>query len=173
MDIIKYTKKEENSLLYSIIFLIFGVILFTNPGGILKFVSYITGAVLIIIGICNILNYRKTLKNLNIELKGKLITGIVLIILGLITTIIVSFIETTIRLIISAWIIYNGIIKLINALANKDTTFIPCLIIAIAIILCGLFIALEKNLVFKFIGLFIMIYCALDISNYIIKKGRN
>ena len=111
---------DDNSLVSSILFLIFGIILFTNPGGILKFISYIGGGALILIGIVNILGYRKTLKNLNIEVKSKLFIGILLIILGLFMIIFSSFIETTIRLIFGGWIIYSGIIRLIDTLNSKD-----------------------------------------------------
>ena len=95
---------DDNSLISSILFLIFGIILFTNPGGILKFISYIAGGALILIGVVNILGYRKTLKNLNIEQKSKLFIGVLLIVLGLFMIIFSSLIETTIRLMFVGWI---------------------------------------------------------------------
>ena len=65
ITIINYS--NDNSLFSSILFLLFGIILFTNPGGILKFISYIAGGSLILVGIFNIISYHKTLKKLNIE----------------------------------------------------------------------------------------------------------
>lgn len=170
-----YVKENKNSLFNSILFLIFGIILFTNPGGILKFLSYIAGSILLIIGIFNILSYYKTLKKLNIEINIKLISGIILIILGFIVILFSSFIETTIRLVCGGWIIYSGIIKLIEAIAFKGDkiTFYISLAVAVLMILCGFYVALTTNLVFSLIGLFIMIYAILDIVSYVTYKRNN
>ena len=161
--------KEQSSLINAIIFLVLGIILFTNPGGIVKFISYFIGSVLIISGIFNILSYNKILKKLNIEQKSKLITGIVLIILGLISILFSSFIEGTVRLICGCFILYSGIIRLISTLNNKDDkiSFIVSLCISILMILCGFYVVLKTNLVFKFIGLFIVIYAVMEITSYI------
>lgn len=165
-------KKEKNSVFGSIIFLLFGIILFTNPGGIVKFISYITGGILILIGIINILGYNKTLKKLNIEETSKLISGVVLIILGLVVIIFSSFIETTIRLVFGAWIIYSGIMKLIDSLniKNDKTTYYINLGVSILMIIVGFYVALT-GLAYKMIGLFIMIYSILDIISFVSYKS--
>jgi len=164
-------KKEKNSIFGSIIFLLFGIILFTNPGGIVKFISYITGGILILIGIINILGYNKTLKKLNVEETSKLISGIILIILGLVIIIFSSFIETTIRLVFGAWIIYSGIMKLIDSLniKNDKTTYYINLGVSILMIIVGFYVALT-GLAYKMIGLFIMIYSILEIVSFISYK---
>ncbi len=169
-----YIKENKNSLFSSIVFLLFGIILFTNPGGILAFLSYIAGGILIAIGVSNILSYNKTLKHLNIEDKPKLISGIIIVILGISVILFSSFIETTIRLICGGWIIYTGITRLIEAINNKtnQNTYIASLVIAVLMISCGFFVALTTNLVFSLIGLFIMIYAILDISEYIIQRKK-
>jgi len=120
-----YIKQNKDSLLKSILFLILGVILFTNPGGILKFLSYIVGGILVIIGVLNILSYLKTQKKLNIEDNKKLISGIILIVLALVVVLFSSFIETTIRLVFGGWIIYSGVIKLIEAININAYTYWP------------------------------------------------
>lgn len=163
--------ENKNSLFNSILFLIFGIILFTNPNGIVKFLSYITGGILIIIGITNLFSYRKILKKLNIEETSKLISGIILIILGLIVILFSSFIETTIRLVFGAWIIYSGVIKLIESITFKSdkVTFYVNLAISILMIIVGFYVALT-DLAYKMIGLFIMVYSILDIISYIFYK---
>ena len=95
----EFVYDKNNSLFNSILFLLLGIILFTNPGGIVKFISYIIGGILIAIGIFNILSYYKTLKKLNIEYTSKLISGIIIIVIGFIVILFSSFIETTIRLV--------------------------------------------------------------------------
>lgn len=167
-----YIKQNKDSLLKSILFLILGVILFTNPGGILRFLSYIVGGILVIIGVLNILSYLKTQKKLNIEDNKKLISGIILIVLALVVVLFSSFIETIIRLVFGGWIIYSGVSKLIEAINIKDdkTTFYVTLVISILMIICGFYIAITANLVFSLLGLFIMIYAILDIVSYVMKK---
>lgn len=161
--------KEQSSLINAIIFLVLGIILFTNPGGIVKFISYFIGGALIIPGIFNILSYKKTLKKLNIEEKSKLVSGIILIILGLISIIFSSFIEGAVRLICGCFILYSGITKLINTINNKGEklSFIVSLCISILMILCGFYVVLTANLIFKFIGLFVLIYAVMEITSYI------
>ncbi len=172
ITVIEYS--NDTSLISSILFLIFGIILFTNPSGILNFVSYIVGGILLIIGIFNILSYRKTLKKLNIEYKSKLVLGVILIIFGLFIIMFSSLIEMTFRLICGGWIIYTGIIRLIEALNNKENniSFISRLIVSILLIICGLYVALDTNLIFSTIGLFIIIYAILDIIGFIFYKKK-
>lgn len=172
ITVIEYS--NDTSLISSILFLIFGIILFTNPSGILNFISYIVGGILIIIGIFNILSYRRTLKKLNIEQKYKLVIGVILIIFGLFVMFFSSLIEMTFRLICGGWIIYTGIIRLIQTLNIKENKiqFISHLIIAILLIICGFYVALETNLIFSTIGLFIILYAVLEIIGFIFYKKK-
>ena len=172
LTVIEYS--NDTSLVSSILFLIFGIILFTNPSGILDFVSYIVGGILIIIGVFNILSYRKTLKKLNIDQKYKLISGVILIIFGLFVILFSSLIEMTIRLICGGWILYSGIIRLIETLNNKENkvSFISRLIVSILLIICGFYVAIETNLIFSTIGLFIIIYAILEIIGFIFYKKK-
>ena len=162
---------NKNSIFGSILFLLFGIVLFTNPGGILKFVSYITGGIMALIGLANILSYKKLLKKLNIEDTSKLISGIILIALGLIVIVFSSLIETTIRLVFGAWIIYSGILKLIASLniKNDKNMFYINLAISILMIVVGFYVA-YTHLAYKMIGLFIMIYSILDITSFVLHK---
>ncbi len=172
LTVIEYS--NDTSLVSSILFLIFGIILFTNPSGILNFISYIVGGILIIIGIFNILSYRKTLKKLNIDQKYKLISGVILIIFGLFVILFSSLIEMTIRLICGGWILYSGIIRLIETLNNRENkiSFISRLIVSILLIICGFYVAIETNLIFSTIGLFIIIYAILEIIGFIFYKKK-
>lgn len=168
------TYADQTSLVNAILFLIFGMILFTNPGGIVKFISYIAGGILIIIGITNLLGYYRTKKKLNIEQNGKLISGIILVVLGLVSILFASVIETTLRLVIGAWIIYSGVMRLIEAINFKadKISFIVRLVIAILMIICGFYIVLRTNLVFSMIGLFIIIYSIMEIIGFIMYSKK-
>lgn len=172
ITVIEYS--NDTSLISSILFLIFGIVLFTNPSGILDFISYIVGGILIIIGISNIFSYYRTLKKLNIEQKYKLIVATILIIFGLFVILFSTLIEMTFRLICGGWIIYTGIIRLIQTLNNKENkiSFISHLIIAILLIICGFYVALDTDLIFSTIGLFIIVYAILEIVGFIFYKKK-
>ena len=160
VNVIDYS--EKSSLLSSIIFFILGCVLFTNPGGIVEFIAYILGGVLIIVGIIDYLSYRKTYKNLNIANNSLLVTSIVLVILGIISIVCSGVIETVVRLIIGSWVLYSGIMRLIYTLNSKENSFTSRLIVSILLIICGLYIILKTNLVFKFIGLALIFYSRLE-----------
>lgn len=165
VNVIDYS--EKSSLLSSIIFFILGCVLFTNPGGIVEFIAYILGGVLIIVGIIDYLSYRKTYKNLNIANNSLLVTSIVLVILGIISIVCSGVIETVVRLIIGSWVLYSGIMRLIYTLNSKENSFTSRLIVSILLIICGLYIILKTNLVFKFIGLALIFYSILEIIGFI------
>ena len=165
VNVIDYS--EKSSLLSSIIFFILGCVFFTNPGGIVEFIAYILGGVLIIVGIIDYLSYRKTYKNLNIANNSLLVTSIVLVILGIISIVCSGVIETVVRLIIGSWVLYSGIMRLIYTLNSKENSFTSRLIVSILLIICGLYIILKTNLVFKFIGLALIFYSILEIIGFI------
>ena len=75
-------------------------------------------------------------------------------------------IELFLRIIMGGFILYNGILRIISALKMKEeigNIWKNSLIIAIIMISVGLYIILKSNLVFSGIGLYIMVYSALEI----------
>ena len=110
------TYNMGESLFNAILFFILGIILFTNPNGVVKFVIYILGAFSILIGIFKLLVYYQTAQfNPN---KKEIVNGMIYMIIGMITIIcsIVFFdaIETVLRLTVSIFLLYVGINRLIN-----------------------------------------------------------
>ena len=170
------TYSNISSLISAIVFLIIGALLFTNPGGVVKFISYIIGTIIIIIGLFNLLKYF-SLKKQNIIINSFLVTSIICLVIGFLAIICSGAVETSIRYIMGAWILFSGINRLILSLnlMNQKFPYLAILILSIAMILCGLYIILKTNLVFKMIGLFIMIYSIFEIVGYILysKNDKN
>ena len=54
--VLNKVSKDPSNLINSVLFLLIGIILFSNPNGIISFISYIIGIVVIIIGIVKILS---------------------------------------------------------------------------------------------------------------------
>ena len=169
--VLKNQKKDTMSLITSILFFIIGILLFSNPGGIVKIITYIIGSIFIIVGIGKIISYYRMNKKMNINNTSDLIMGIVAIVLGLVIIFCSSAIEFVIRLVMGGWILYSGIVKLIYSLNLKESkvnNWVYVLIVSIIMIVCGLYIIIKSNLVFSTIGLFLIIYSIIEIVQYII-----
>lgn len=170
-------KKDSMSLVASILLLILGVILISNPGGVVKFITYILGGVIIIIGIAKIISYLKIKKNMNIQNTNDFIIGIISIIIGIVIIFCSSAIEFVIRLSMGGWILYSGITKLIISLKLKEinvNNWYPVLVSSIIMIACGLYIIIKSNLVLSGIGIVLVLYAIVDIVQFImIPKSKN
>ena len=152
------------SLISSIIFFILGAIIFTKPE--------IIGGLMIIIGLFKCIKNYLDIKRDNTISSKEMISGIILIIIGLAFILLAGVIEALVRLVIGGWVLFSGINRLINALhLNKKTRrFIIFLILSLLLILTGLYTILEANLAFKTIGLILMVYSFIEIFGYIFNR---
>lgn len=167
----KSMKKDTTNLIVSILFFIVGALLFSNSAGVVKFITYIVGALFIIIGLSKIISYYGMSKKLGISNNTDMVIGIVSIVVGIVIIFCSSAIEFIIRLVMGGWILYSGIIKLIYSFSLKElnaTSWVYVLAFSLLMIICGLYIILKNNLVFTTIGLFLMVYSIIEIIQYII-----
>lgn len=163
--------KKDTNLFTSILFLVVGILLFSNPGGVVKFITYIVGILFIIMGIGKIVSYYQMIRKMNVNNTSDFILGIVAAILGIIVIFCSSAIEFVIRLVMGGWILYSGIVKLIYSLNLRDLkvdSWLYILIVSIIMIICGLYVIVKSNLVFSTIGLILIIYSIIEIIQYII-----
>ncbi len=173
--------KEKNysnisSLITAIIFFIIGSIIFTNPNGVVKFIAYVLGGIFSIIGLIKVLvYYYKKEKQKEASIKD-LSIGTIAFILGLILIIFSSAVEALIRIIMGAWILFNGINLLVNSIksakSNANSSKI-LIVLASLMILGGIYMLLSNNLLFQMIGLCIMIYSIIEIIGYIYYTQNN
>lgn len=175
------TLKEKNysnvtSLISAIILFIVGSIIFTKPNEVIKFIAYVLGGIFSLIGIFKTgFYYYKKEKNKNPSIKDLTIGGIALI-LGFILIIFSSAIEALIRIIMGAWILFNGINLLINSIKeikNNNPSSKTLTTLSILMILVGIYMLLKTNLIFQSIGLYIMVYSIIEIIGYIYYKQNN
>ncbi len=161
----KLLSKDPSSIINSVLFLLIGIILFANPNGIVSFISYLLGIVVIIIGGFKIFNANK---NKNDNYNAKLTVGIICIAIGIILMFCGPIIEIVFRFFIGAWILIGGINKLIIAINLKDKSndWIKMLVISILLLVIGLYVILRSNLVFSSIGLIMIIYSVVSIVGY-------
>lgn len=162
------TKKVDN-LALSLIFLIIGGLLFMHPDMLVKLITYVVGAVFIAVGISKILKYYKQNKTAT-AMTSDFIVGLVAIVIGITAIICSNAIEFATRLVLGVWLLYAGIVKLINSFnlkAANERIWSFTLILAILMIMCGLYIILVSNLAIKLIGLILIIYAIFEIIQYI------
>ena len=170
MDYMEYVKKifkktEGISLLISIVFAIIGIILIINPEGMMQAISYILGIGCILAGIYKIIETATNKISGNLY-SNDMVYGIMAIIVGIIVMVFSGTIGAIFRIIIGVWIIYTSLINIISALKLKDINsknWIPTLVIAILMLICGLYVIVTSGAIVATVGVFILIYSIMDI----------
>ncbi len=160
---------EQSSLISSIIFFIFGAILFTSADKVVSFISIAIGIILAVIGIINLTLYIYKVKKELIAPKSHIIWAVITLILALIFIFFSDVVEQFIRFIIGAWILLTGITRFINALSisPKSRKFLPLLIVSILLMIVGVYTIVIGNIILSSIGIIMMIYAAIEIIGYI------
>ena len=168
MEIKVKSYSNQSSLISSIIFFILGGILFTSADKVISFLSIAVGIILATIGAIALTMYAISTKKEEPN-KGNLICGIICLIISIIFIFFSGIIEQFIRFIIGGWILFSGIIRLINALSmnNKNNKFLPLLIVAILLVIVGIYTIVIGDVILSTVGLIMMIYAGIEIVGYI------
>lgn len=169
MEYIKNLFKKTGwiSMIESIIFAIFAIILIFNPDSTLNIIADILGVVFIVFGISKIINYFLSKGKLDFY-NYDLIFGIMATIIGIVTIVCSESIANVFRIIIGIWIIYSALIRVSFSLKLKsmnNTTWVYTFTLAIVMLLCGLYVALNSV---SIIGAFMLVYAIIDIIENII-----
>ena len=172
MDFFQKILKKSGwiSILESIIFIILGVILVFNPEGIIRFISYVLGAIFIIIGLFKIISYFSA-KGENDFYNYDIIYGILAIVIAIITMVYSPTIASLLRIIIGVWIIYTSLVRFSYALRLRQLSnkiWVYSLILAVVMFVCGLLIALNPGVITTTIGIIMIVYSIIDIAETII-----
>lgn len=168
--VIKSYETKKN-LVTPIVFLIVGILLFLNPGGVTEAVSYIFGGVFLALGIGKMFLDSKS----GDRTTGDTFYSIVMIVLGIIFIFFSGTIEFIIRLSIGLWIIINGLntIAIGANLVKVERNAVVSLIIGFVLLLIGLYTVFVSNLVLSTLGLVIIIYGGLEIADYFYIQAKN
>ncbi len=160
-------KKDKYSIFISVALFIIGLFMFLYPNDMVKFITYIIGVLFAVYGCLKLNTYYKSKESIsNVELN----IGICSIIFGVIIMFCNGIIEMVIRFILGGYILANGMNKLIVALNTRsyNNRWIGLLVVAIILIIGGLYMILKTNFISSFVGLVIMIYSAVDIISYLL-----
>ncbi len=167
----EYLKKSGCvDIIVSIIFAIIGIFMIAKTDLAIKIISYILGGTFIVIGLIKIADYFLTKEKYDF-LNYNLIYGIVAIIIGLITIFCSGLIESIFRIVIAAWIIYSGIMRLSLSLklhtAEIDMWSIS-LILSIIMIIGGLYMLFQSGALVLTIGVIMLVYSIIDLIESVI-----
>ena len=159
------------SILISLVFALIGGILIWKPNEIITILSYILGTILIIIGIGKIIHFVSSKGEYDLY-QYDMILGIFAIILGIVAIIYNDAIATLINIIIGMWITYTALIRLSVAIKVKKQSnkniWIPILVLALIMLVCGIFIIFNKEVIVTTMGIVLLIYSIIDIIEEII-----
>lgn len=147
---------------------IVGIIFLTNSNEIIIYACYILGALIAGFGLYNIIKYIQIKKELKIEDSTKLNMGIITIAIGLFVILLAGVIQTFLNLIIGAWLLSTGFIKLIgiSVLYQTDRKTANLNIIeGVIVILMGLYTIFFQNIVLAIVGAWMIICSAIDLYN--------
>lgn len=163
--------ETKSSIVAPVIFLIIGVLLLTNPGGIVEFISYIFGGVFLALGIGKIVLDSKRVD----KTTGDTFYSVLMIIIGLIFIFFSGTIEFIIRLAIGLWIVINALRSIImgsNSM-NMDKKNIVSFVIGFILLIIGVYTIFVSNLILQSLGLILIVYAVLEIADYINNLIRN
>ena len=160
------------SILTSIVFAVLGLIIYYNPNTTFTVITYIIGAIFIIMGIPRIISYFKAKSDYE-AYNYDLIYGIIAILLGIVVMICSNFIEAFLRIAIGVWIIYSGAIRIgaairLQRLSANKYAWITVLAIAILMIIFGFYIVVVPGSIVSAIGILMVIYSIMDIIEEVI-----
>lgn len=159
------------SIMESIVFIIIGAILVWKADLAVKVISYIIGTVFIIIGVAKVIKYFSIYKKQYELYNYELIYGLMTIVIGIITIYYCNTIETILRIVIGIWIIYSSFIKFGLALKMKEVgvrLWVHSLILAVIMLICGLYVILNSGTIIATIGVCMIIYSIIDIIEDVI-----
>lgn len=176
MDGIKKINKTLNSifnisLLISILIFAIGVFLFIDPTTVFNIMALFVAVLFLIPGIISIVDYIKEKNN------ASLITGIITILISIIIVIYRAKFQELIPFIFGIFFVINGVNRLQYALQIRKDLGVKDskpLIMALIIMLCGIFFIVFPITIAKvsgrIAGIFLCLYALIDIANSIMVK---
>lgn len=173
-----FKRVYRTSLISSLMFLIFGILLIVQTESVIMTISMFIGSILIIIGIFPIVNYFRNRMQSLLSNAG-LLYGVFSVVAGIIIMINYEFLAKIIPVLTGVWMIVNSVNKIQLSMQLRDNnigSWIISFIFAIIILVCGsLLIINPLKVAFsisRMVGVIITIYSVLDIVDTIYIKTK-
>lgn len=147
-------KAAWSATVESIITIILGVLLVVWPNTIIKLVAYLVGGFLLVKGGFQIASFMLNKEQRN-SFNGELIAGIVTLLIGIVIFAVGEEISHVFRVLVGIWIIYEGLIRLGNAIQLRSAGIVnwsAVMTIAIIMLMFGTFITFFDGAMVFLIG---------------------
>lgn len=170
----KFLKRSSwTDIVISIIFVLFGVLLIAKPNETLGAISIILGIVFIAMGVLKLVEYYTS----DTKEDYLLTIALIAVIFGVIVLFASDSILSLFRIIIGIWIIAAGIMDFQTALVWKQVKspyWTATVLFSILMMLAGIVILINKDILLTTMGIIIVIYGVLDIiDRFIFMKKIN
>ncbi|MGN0966002.1 MAG: DUF308 domain-containing protein [Candidatus Coprovivens sp.] len=171
MEIKINSYSSQSSLISSLLCFIIGGILYTYAEVVLNFTSIAIGVVLSIVGVFSLITFYMDYKKGEIK-KGKLLIGILTIVLAVVFLIFQNLVETLLGLTVGGWVLFVGVLRLISALRLnlKTKRFFINLVISLLLIILGIYTIANGGLLLEGAGILMMVSSGIEIIGYIVNK---
>lgn len=167
------TQNKNYNLVSCIVSFIIGIVLVTNSNSIVTIAFQLIGAIILLYGIYNLIQFFNIRKQFKTEDNNALMSGIISITIGLLIILLAGVLEIGLRYIIGLFLIINGVSKLNIALILKkenNKNFITSLIVSIILIIFGLHTIFVANAALIIIGILLILSAVFDLIKYVSKK---
>lgn len=147
-------KSAWASAIESLMILIFGILLVVWPNITVVVISNILGAIFIISGTYQIINYF-IVKGQNDFFNNGLLFGVISVLVGIAAIVIGEDIANVFRIIIGIWMIYESLVRVNTAIKLQSTgikTWSYILIIALMMLALGIFVTFNSGAIMQLIG---------------------
>ena len=164
----KFLKRSSwTDIVVSIIFVLFGSLLIAKPNETVGAISIILGIVFIAMGVLKLVEYYTS----DTKEDWLLTIALITVILGVIILFASDAILSVFRVIVGIWIIATGIMDLQTTLIWKEIKspyWTVAVVLSLLMMLAGIIILINQNILLTTMGIIIVIYGVLDIVDRII-----
>lgn len=147
-------KSAWSAVAESILIMIFGILLVVWPDITVVVIANILGAIFIVSGIYQIINYF-VVKGQNDFFNNSLLSGVVALLVGIAAIVIGEDIANIFRIVIGVWMIYESLVRVNTAIKLHATgvkVWSYILIIAIMMLALGIFVTFNSGAIMQLIG---------------------
>lgn len=147
-------KSAWSAAIESLVIMIFGILLVVWPDVTVIVIANILGAIFIVSGVYQIINYF-VVKGQNDFLNNGLLFGVIALLIGIAAIVIGEDIANVFRIIIGIWMIYEALARVNTAIklhAAGIKVWGYVLIIALVMLVLGIFVTFKTGAVMQLIG---------------------
>lgn len=165
-----FKKVSITSIITSLVFAIFGIVMLINPAETTQMLALILGITVMVVGIEKIISYFVLRGNLDFY-NYELVYGIIAIVASIIMITHVNTFSVVVRIVIGAWITCSGLMRLLYSLRIKNlgvSSWWAVLAMAVLTIIAGIYIICTQNTLVVIFAAILIVYAVIDIVEQLI-----